>query len=142
MEAATIFVYGTLKRGCRNHGLLKSAEFLSEAQTEPGCRMVDCGSHPGLVRAQALRTEPGRAESGRAEQAQAESQSGDPAGIVFGELYRVDAELLAALDRFEDVPNEYERAAIRLSDGQEAQAYFYRGETAHLPVCGPIWREP
>jgi gamma-glutamylaminecyclotransferase len=120
MEGATIFVYGTLKRGCRNHRFLQSAEFLGEAWTEPGYRMVDCGSYPntypGLVRA----------------------ESGEP---VCGELYCVDAKLLAALDRFEDAPNEYQRTTIRLSDGREAQAYLYRGHTAHLPACGAVWKD-
>lgn len=116
MEGATIFVYGTLKRGCRNHRVLEAAEFLGEAWTEPGYGMVNCGSYPGLVR-----------------------KSDD--GSVSGELYRVNAELLAVLDRFEDVPNEYERVPIRLRGGCEAQAYLYRGETAHLPNCGAEWKE-
>jgi gamma-glutamylaminecyclotransferase len=121
VESATIFVYGTLKRGCRNHSVLRLAEFVGEAWTEPGYRMVNCGTYPGLVRA-------GRVQAEMAER-------------VFGELYRVDAALLQALDRFEDAPNEYVRMAIRLSDGGEAQAYLYRGETAHLPACGAVWRE-
>jgi gamma-glutamylaminecyclotransferase len=120
MESATIFVYGTLKRGCRNHTFLKTSEYLGEAWTEPGYRMVDCGSlpnsYPGLVR-----TREGKA--------------------VAGEVYRVEATLLTALDRLEDAPNEFERATIRLRDGREAQAYLYRGETAHLRECGPVWKE-
>jgi gamma-glutamylaminecyclotransferase len=120
VERTTIFVYGTLKRGCRNHGVLRPAEFLGEAWTAPGYRMVCCGSHPypypGLVRA------------GEGER-------------VAGEIYRVDAALLEALDRLEDVPREYERAPVRLSDGREAQAYLYKGETAHLPACGAVWVE-
>jgi gamma-glutamylaminecyclotransferase len=120
VEGATIFVYGTLKRGCRNHTFLQTAEYLGEAWTEPGYGMVDCGfypnSYPGLVRA----------------------HEGEG---VSGEIYRVEATLLQALDRLEDVPHEFERATIRLRDGREAQAYFYRGETAHLPVCGAVWQE-
>jgi gamma-glutamylaminecyclotransferase len=115
-SAATIFVYGTLKRGCRNHSVLQSAEFLTTAWTEPGYRMVNCGDYPGLVRA-------------------------EPGERVCGELYRVDEALLATLDEFEDAPNEYERLTIRLSDGAEAHAYLYRGDVAHLPGCGPVWEE-
>lgn len=115
-SAATIFVYGTLKRGCRNHSVLQSAEFVGMAWTESGYRMVHCGAYPGLVR-------------------------GEHGEQVCGELYRVDDALLAALDRFEDAPNEYERVTIRLSDGGEAQAYLYRGDATHLPACGPVWRE-
>jgi gamma-glutamylaminecyclotransferase len=120
-SAATIFVYGTLKRGCPNHSVLQSAEFLGTAWSEPGYRMVDCGDYPGLVRAE--RGEPVSGES------------------VRGELYRVDEATLAALDEFEDAPNEYERVTIKLSDGGEAQAYLYRGQAAHLPACGPVWKE-
>ncbi|HTW62152.1 MAG TPA: gamma-glutamylcyclotransferase family protein [Terracidiphilus sp.] len=116
MDGSTIFVYGTLKRGCRNHHFLKSAEFLGEALTEPGYRMIDCGSYPGMVRA-------------------------DNGERVTGEVYRVDASLLAALDRFEDAPDEYLRTTIRLSDGRAAQAYLYRGPTAHLPACAATWKE-
>lgn len=92
------------------------AEFLGEAWTEPGYRMVSCGAYPGLVHA----------------------GYGEP---VYGELYRVGEALLASLDRFEDAPKEYVRTAIRLSDGREAQAYLYQGETAHLPACGAVWKE-
>jgi gamma-glutamylcyclotransferase (GGCT)/AIG2-like uncharacterized protein YtfP len=120
-SAATIFVYGTLKRGCRNHGVLQSAEFLGTVWTEPGYRMVHCGAYPGLVRAE--NHEPVGGES------------------VCGELYRVDETLLAALDRFEDAPNEYERVTIKLTDGSEAQAYLYRLETTNLADCGPVWKE-
>jgi gamma-glutamylcyclotransferase (GGCT)/AIG2-like uncharacterized protein YtfP len=126
MKGATIFVYGTLKRGCRNHLLLQAAEFLGEARTEAGYLLVDCGGYPGLVGAGLVRMELAPSEIG----------SG-----VFGELYKVDDELLAVLDRFEDVPNEYERVVIQLSDGRKAEGYLYRGPVADLPLCGPVWRE-
>ncbi len=117
MDASVdLFVYGTLKRGCRNHRVLHPAVFLREAWTKPLYLMVDCGSYPGLVR-----TEAGRA--------------------ICGELYRVDAQLLAALDAFEDVPHEFIRATIELQNGLTAQAYFYDGEAAHLPLCGAVWEE-
>jgi gamma-glutamylaminecyclotransferase len=117
--ATTVFVYGTLKRGCRNHHVLRPARFLGEARTEPLYRMVNCGSYPGLVHADG------------AQQRQA----------ICGELYRVDAALLAVLDAFEDAPREFIRASIALQDGADAEAYFYRGATAHLPLCGPVWEE-
>ena len=118
-DPTTVFVYGTLKRGCRNHHVLRSAEFLGEAWTQPLYRMVNCGSYPGLVRV-------GCAHEGHATQ---------------GELYRVDAPLLAVLDAFEDVPREYIRASIELQNGAAAQSYFYCGDTAHLPLCGAVWAE-
>ncbi len=117
-DAVTVFVYGTLKRGCRNHSVLKMAMFLGEAWTQPIYRMYNCGSYPGLVHS-------GPAQ-GRA---------------IQGELYRVGAQLLVALDVFEDAPREYIRAPVYLLDRAIAQAYFYRGDTAHLPLCGAVWIE-
>jgi gamma-glutamylaminecyclotransferase len=118
-DATTVFVYGTLKCGCRNHHVLRSALFLGEARTKPVYRMVDCGSYPGLVQADGAR-------EGHA---------------ICGELYGVDAALLAVLDAFEDAPREFIRASIALQDGRDAEAYFYQGETAHLPFCGAVWAE-
>ncbi len=116
MGSATIFVYGTLKRGCRNHSFLQSAEYLGEAWTEPGYSLVDCGTYPGMI------------------------WGGEREGVA-GEAYRVNATQLEALDRLEDVPHEFERATIRLRDGREAQAYLYCGDTAHLPRCDVPWKE-
>jgi gamma-glutamylcyclotransferase (GGCT)/AIG2-like uncharacterized protein YtfP len=45
-------------------------------------------------------------------------------GAVEGELYRVNEAELAALDRFEDVPDPYRRRAVELEGGIRAEAYF------------------
>jgi gamma-glutamylcyclotransferase (GGCT)/AIG2-like uncharacterized protein YtfP len=116
---ATIFVYGTLKRGCRNHDVMRDAELMCEAATEHAYLMVNCGSYPGLVR----------------------PRVGQPGLAIRGELYRVNDELLAALDRFEDVPREYVRETIRLDDGTEAQTYFYVLSTEGLEMLGEEWIE-
>jgi gamma-glutamylaminecyclotransferase len=118
-DATTVFVYGTLKRGCRNHHVLRSAIFLGEACTEPVYLMYHCGSYPGLVHA-----------------APADGGQG-----IHGELYRVDGPLLVKLDAFEGAPREYVREVIALQNGVTAQAYFYRGEVAHLRLCGAVWAE-
>jgi gamma-glutamylcyclotransferase (GGCT)/AIG2-like uncharacterized protein YtfP len=117
--AVTLFVYGTLKHGCSNHGVLRGATFVGETVTEPAYLLVNCGSYPGLV----------RAGNGRA-------------GVAIrGELYRVDEALLAALDRFEGVPQEYVRDTIRLSDSSEAETYFYVLPISGLMLCGAEWAE-
>jgi gamma-glutamylaminecyclotransferase len=115
----TLFVYGTLKRGCRNHGAVQGAEFAGEAATESAYLLVNCGSYPGLVRA-------GDEQTGKS---------------IRGEVYRVDEELLAALDRFEDVPIEYVRESIKLADGSEAETYFYAPPFAGLEILDGEWRE-
>jgi gamma-glutamylcyclotransferase (GGCT)/AIG2-like uncharacterized protein YtfP len=62
------------------------------------------------------------------------------AGLAIrGELYRVDEELLAALDRFEGVPAEYVRETIRLADGGVAQTYIYALPFSGLMLCGAEW---
>jgi gamma-glutamylcyclotransferase (GGCT)/AIG2-like uncharacterized protein YtfP len=115
----TLFVYGTLKRGCCNHSVMRGAEFVGEAATEPAYLLVNCGSYPGLVRA----------------------QKGQAGIAIQGELYRVDGSLLAILDRFEDVPCEYVRETIDLADGAQAQTYIYRRDVSGLKDCGLAWTE-
>jgi gamma-glutamylcyclotransferase (GGCT)/AIG2-like uncharacterized protein YtfP len=118
-NTVTLFVYGTLKRGCRNRGIMRDAEFAGEAATEPAYLLVNCGSYPGLVRA----------------------GDGQPGMAIRGELYRVDEQLLAALDRFEGVPVEYVRETIGLADGSEAETYFYALPVVGMEVCGAEWVE-
>ena len=85
----TVFVYGTLRKGGSNHFRMAGAEFVT-AGTIRG-RMYRIDWYPGLVL----------------------DDSGDE---VQGEVYAVDAELLAALDVFEGLSageiegSEYRRA--------------------------------
>src|SRR6187455_2507530 len=44
-----LFVYGTLKRGLRNHRLIADQTFLGEVTTEPRYRVIDLGPFPGLI---------------------------------------------------------------------------------------------
>lgn len=93
-----LFVYGTLKRGQRNHFLMREARFLGEAVTAPLYTLLDLGSFPGMI--------PGGTTA------------------VHGELYEVGPELLARLDRHEGVPRFYVRVLIPLTDGIFAESYF------------------
>ena len=93
-----LFVYGTLKRGQRNHFLMREARFLGEAITAPQYTLLDLGSFPGMI--------PGGSTA------------------VHGELYEVGLELLARLDRHEGVPRLYVRASLLLNYGKHAESYF------------------
>jgi gamma-glutamylcyclotransferase (GGCT)/AIG2-like uncharacterized protein YtfP len=95
-----VFVYGTLRRGESNHAVIARARFLGTARTRPEWRRVSIGPYPALA--------PG----------------GD---VIEGELYEVDAALLAALDRVEDVPRLYRRVTLTLEDGTHAEAYVQPG---------------
>jgi gamma-glutamylcyclotransferase (GGCT)/AIG2-like uncharacterized protein YtfP len=92
-----LFVYGSLKRGGRHHAELRGARFLGEASTAPGYALEALGEYLALVaRPHAV-------------------------GAVPGELFQVDAELLALLDEFEGP--DYRRTLIELAP---------RGEPAEL----------
>jgi gamma-glutamylcyclotransferase (GGCT)/AIG2-like uncharacterized protein YtfP len=105
-----IFVYGTLRRGRANHGVIAAARYLGPARTKPAWRRVTFGPYPAIV--------PGE-------------------DVIDGELYEVDEAMLTILDRFEGVPELYVRIEIELDDGTRAQAYVPApraegdGEDAH-----------
>jgi gamma-glutamylcyclotransferase (GGCT)/AIG2-like uncharacterized protein YtfP len=110
-----LFVYGTLKRGCRSHGRLAGSPFLGVAWTKPLYRMYNCGAYPGLVLA-------------------------NDGESVRGELYRVNSKVIAALDEFE---SNYRRMPIALVESfAEAWGYIYLGDVSVLSPCGPEWTDP
>jgi gamma-glutamylcyclotransferase (GGCT)/AIG2-like uncharacterized protein YtfP len=93
-----LFVYGTLRRGFANHHQLGGAAFVAEAEIA-GVDLHDLGPFPMGI--------PGE-------------------GRIHGELYRVDADQLAHLDRFEGVPRLYRRERRPLDAGR--QAWIYLGQ--------------
>ena len=94
MTTDLLFVYGTLKRGFRNHRLLASAEFVGEARTgQRRYRLLDCGAYPALI------------------ELSAESALAEPPAIR-GEVYRITPEHLPALDELEDEGTLYRRTTI------------------------------
>ncbi len=112
----TVFVYGTLKRGQRNHHFLADQEFRGEAKTLPHYRLYDCGSHPGLVE---------------------DTQNGI---AVRGEVWQVCDEVLQKLDEYEGVPDYFLRKPILLQDwDSQVQAYFFNGDVMGLKDCGSRW---
>src|SRR5690242_2147493 len=86
-----VFVYGTLKRGQRNHRLLAGQHFEGEAATRPLYRLYDLGRYPCLVE--------------------------DPANglAVCGEVWSVDQATLRRLDELEGVPVLFSRKDIALA---------------------------
>jgi gamma-glutamylaminecyclotransferase len=101
--AVLLFVYGTLLRGEANHPVLSDAAFVRSACTEARYELVDLGGYPALL------------------------EDGDTA--VSGEVYDVNSALLAQLDRFEEVPELYERKPVALIDGQ-IEAYVMSRDRA------------
>ncbi len=114
-EKYPLFVYGSLKRGFVHHEELAGAELLGPARTRAGWALVRHQGYPALVAHGSER--------------------------VSGELYLVGAELLARLDRFEEVPTRYRRERVPLEDGTHAFAYVI-GSDAELELLpGGVWTE-
>jgi len=84
-----VFVYGTLKRGFRNHYLLEGCEFFGDAATVPTYKMIENG-FPVIM----------------------PDPEGNP---LAGEIYAVDAETLARLDQLEREGSSYDRKLIDVS---------------------------
>ena len=116
-SAALVFVYGSLKRGQANHGQMDGCSWLGEAELS-GLALYDLGPFPMAV------------------------ATGDPAARLQGEVYRVDAEQLARLDRFEGAPRLYERQRWRLLDGRAVWVYVGRPrQVRHVRrITSGCWR--
>ncbi len=114
-----LFVYGTLKRGCRSHARLAHQAYLGDAQTEPGFQLYRLSGYPGLVRAPLT------------------------SDAVTGEVYLVDDSCLRELDEFEGVSEGlYTRETVPLRSPQApAYAYVYAQSVEGRPLLGGNWSE-
>ncbi|MBX7121824.1 MAG: gamma-glutamylcyclotransferase [Opitutaceae bacterium] len=114
-----LFVYGTLKRGCRSHPLIANQVYIGETRTVPGFRLFHLGQYPGMVR------------------------SPDSSSSVSGELYLIDGACLQALDAFEGIPEGlYSREWIELAPPSEAAfAYLYLLTTEGRQPLDGTWTE-
>ncbi len=119
--SSLLFVYGTLKRGCRNHGQLDGQDFVGAARTLPGFSLFDLGGYPGIA-----------------------SSPADLLGVA-GEVWSVDPASLARLDAFEGVAEGlYRRDRIALQSPFATdcvEAYFPVLAITDRPAVGPEWRE-
>ena len=113
-ERQLVFVYGTLKRGEKNHHWLEGASWQGEAEL-PGVVLHDLGPFPMAVIG---------------------------AGLALGEVYAVEGSGLAKLDELEGYPRLYNRQVMELVDGRRAWVYLGRPrQVRHAPVLrGGVWR--
>lgn len=113
-----VFVYGTLKRGGRNHPFLAGQQFLGEARTPPGFTLFSLGEYPGMV------------------------HRDDDDGVT-GEVWAVDAVCLKHLDELEGVDEGlYERVTIKLAPpfaDEPVETYLYLRSLAGKPAIGSTW---
>jgi gamma-glutamylcyclotransferase (GGCT)/AIG2-like uncharacterized protein YtfP len=112
-------VYGTLKRGERNHPLIADAVCHGTVLSAAGFRL-DLGDPPAVDR------------GGRAQ--------------IEGDLFAVTARQLARMDELERHPDWYARELVALADGREAWMYLHgiprRTPARRLQAEGVArWRE-
>lgn len=114
-----IFVYGTLKRSGSNHRLLANQQFIAAATTEPAYKLYSVGDYPAMVDAP---------QDGRA---------------IEGEIWTVDTDCLAKLDRLEGLEEGlYKRVPIHLKPPHASLAvegYIYLLSIAGRRDCGTHW---
>jgi gamma-glutamylaminecyclotransferase len=107
-----LFVYGTLMRGSVRHRVLADQRFLGEALTRTHYALFDLGAYPGLVRS---------ASEGRS---------------IHGELYEIDANLIARLDRIEGAPSLFRLEPVMIEDHPGVVfAYFFQGSIEGFSRC-------
>ena len=117
MSSILLFVYGTLKRGCRGHGWLAGQEWMGSAKTLPHYRLHDSGCYPCLVR---------------------DLEHGV---LIHGELWRVLSNDLKRLDAYEGAPELFRRDRIEVEGIDELVfAYFFEGDVSKYADCGTEWR--
>ena len=112
----TVFVYGSLRKGFGNSGLLRDATFLGVDYLE-GFNMVSCGGFPAIYPV-------------------------TDGGTVYGEVYEVNDETFKRLDSLEGVPYHYQRAKVRTVFGKiPAWVYVQRDGKNRPPVDSGDWAD-
>jgi gamma-glutamylcyclotransferase (GGCT)/AIG2-like uncharacterized protein YtfP len=111
-----VFVYGSLKRGQSEHRQLEGSPCCGAAQLR-GLALYDLGPFPMAIACD------------------------EPQALLHGELYQLDGEQLARLDRFEGTPRLYERQQRTLADGRLVWVYVGRArQVRHVPrLSGGVW---
>jgi len=116
-----LFLYGTLMRGCCGHHRVTNQTFIDNARTITGYRLYDLTGFPGLV-----------------------VEDSDTVGVP-GELWKVEADCLERLNRFEGTAvSLYQLAPIRLRppfDRFEVLTYLYLHGIIGRDVVIGRWRE-
>ena len=117
-----VFVYGTLRRGQRNHGLLAASKFVGKAATLRPFWMITTGPFPVLLD-------------------QVPDDFSVPALAVFGEIYHVDDAAMVELDRLEREGIAYDRKVTEVCEaGHKVEAWIYLGVADYWHPRGlPAW---
>lgn len=120
-----IFVYGSLKRKCVNHGVIKeNATFISSAITVKKYAMfkAEYGNFPRLIKT-----------------------NSKFAKHIYGEIYDIYNEnALSEIDKFEGINYSRVKIKVQMSSGEIETVYAYVNEHQHVPrdvVFLDKWKE-
>ncbi len=112
-----VFVYGTLRKGSSNHGLLRSARFMGQGKTVRPYALY-LGEYPFVYK-----------DESRCR--------------ITGEVYAVDSATLLLLDELEEHPEVYRRepAEVILDSGERLTCwlYFYPRQEGELHPSGDFF---
>jgi gamma-glutamylcyclotransferase (GGCT)/AIG2-like uncharacterized protein YtfP len=97
-DTVDLFAYGSLLPGERDHDLLAGATHVGPAVTPSEYYLIELNGFPALVIGGRL--------------------------AVHGEIYRLDRQVLRAIDVRKENPILFHRKPIRLADGTPAQTYL------------------
>ena len=114
-EPIYIFVYGTLMSGQPAHHKLSGAVYLGRYRLDDYA-MYKVSYYPGII--------PQRGEH------------------VIGEVYAITADMLPAMDEYEDEGRLYHRRTVTVSNGTEecsVQAYIYAKEVDPAAIMRRPW---
>lgn len=115
-DSLLLFVYGTLKRGERNHHIMQHAINHGCYHTASNYLLVELGSYPGMI------------------EKSYEGQS------IQGELFEIPCSLLDELNKIEEAPNLFYLEPITLANGSKAIAYLYKQSTKGAKILSKgIW---
>ena len=113
-----IAVYGSLRHGMGNHGLISHAQMVERRTVRLPYKMISLGGFPGLI---------------------TDKQLND---IVI-ELYEVDQPTYARVERLEGYPSFYDKYAFTLPEyefpveiyvlNQQGERGYYKSEGEHIP---------
>ncbi len=105
-------------RGCCNHQHIEDQHFIDEVSTAPGYRLYALTGYPGMV-----------------------PDSSDTVGVP-GELWKVDADCLARLNRFEGTDlGLFGLVSVPLRPPFEALAYLYLHSITGRNAVTGRWKE-
>lgn len=113
-DQSVVFVYGTLLRGEANHHFLRKQAFLGEHVTEAVFNLYDTGPYPAAT--------------------------ATGCSVLKGELYGVDANCMARLDKLEDYPLLYTRQQISSPAGPAWIYLWIEDIRPDWPLIDGDWR--